>query len=109
MVKALDKYYSVSVFSRVPLSRGGNHYAMSLRFGAAKGGYEKIVACWGLPENAQKGLATKTISWVTFVEGALPDERQEMRIRLKVAFVDAKSGQWDMFSPEPFYDTAASA
>ncbi len=32
-----------------------------------------------------------------------------MRIRLKVAIVDARSGQWDMFSPEPFRDTAASA
>ena len=44
-----------------------------------------------------------------FVGGAIPDEGQEMRIRLKVAVVDAKSGQWDMFSPEPLYDTAASA
>jgi len=109
MVKALEKYYSVSVFSGVPLSRGGNDCAMSLRFAAAKGGYEKIVACWGLLENAQKGLASKTISWVPFVGGAIPDEGQETRIRLKVAFVDAKSGQSDMFSPEPFYDTAANA
>ncbi|MGO9315149.1 MAG: hypothetical protein ACLQBD_02805 [Syntrophobacteraceae bacterium] len=109
MAKALEKHYSVSVFSGVPLSQDGNDYAMSLRFAAAKGGYEKIVACWGLPETAQKGLATKTISRVPFVGGAIPDEGQEMRIRLKVAVVDAKSGQWDMFSPEPLYDTAASA
>lgn len=109
MVKALEKYYNVSVFSGVPLSQGGNDYAMSLRLAAAKGGFERIVAYWGLLETAQKGFATKAVSWVPFVGGVIPDEGQEMRIRLKVAVVDVRTGQWDMFSPEPFQDTAASA
>lgn len=109
MVKAIEKYYIVSVFSGVPVSQGINNYAMSIRLAAAKGGYEKIVAYWGLLETAQKEYGTKAISWVPFVGGAIPDEGQEMRIRLKVAVVDVKSGQWDMFSPEPFQDTAISA
>lgn len=109
MVKALEKYYNVSVFSGVPVSQGTNNYSMSLRMAAAKGGYEMIVAYWGLLETAQKGYGTKAVSWVPFVGGAIPDEGQEMRIRLKVAVVDVKSGQWDMFSPEPFRDTAVSA
>jgi hypothetical protein len=109
MVKSVEKYYNVSVFSGVPLSQGANDYAMSLRLAAAKGGFEKIVAYWGLLETAQKGLATKAVSWVPLVGGAIPDEGQEMRIRMKVALVDVRSGQWDMFSPEPFQDTASSA
>jgi len=109
MVKALEKYYNVSVFSGVPVSQGINNYAMSLRLAAAKGGYERIVAYWGLLETAQKGYGTKVVSWVPFVGGVIPDEGQEMRIRLKVAVVDVKSGQWDMFSPEPLQDTAISA
>ena len=109
MVKALEKYYNVSVFSGVPLPQGGNDYAMSLRLAAAKGGFEKIVAYWGLLETAQKGLATKVVSWVPFVGGVIPDESQEMRIRLELAVVDVRTGQWDMFSPEPFQDSAASA
>jgi hypothetical protein len=109
MVKALEKYFNVSVFSGVPLSKGISDYSMSLRFAAAKGGHEKIVAYWGLLETTQKGLATKTVSWVPFVGGAIPDEGQEMRIRLKVAVIDVRSGQWDMFSPEPFQDSAVSA
>ncbi len=109
MVKALEKYYNVSVFSGVPPSQNANDYALSLRLAAAKGGFEKIVAYWGLLETAQKGLATKTVSWVPFVGGAIPDEGQEMRIRLKVAVVDVRSGQWETFSPEPFQDTTASA
>lgn len=107
LVKALDKSYNVSVFSGVPLS--GGDYAMSLRLAAAKGGYEKIVVYWGLLETAQKGLGTKAVSWAPFVGGAIPDEAQEMRIRLKVAVIDAKTGSWDMFSPEPFQDSALSA
>lgn len=109
MLKALEKYYSVSVFSGVPVAGSDNSYAMSLRLAAAKGGYEKIVAYWGLLETAQRGLGTKAVSWVPFVGGAVPDEGQEMRIRLKVAVVDVRSSQWDMYSPEPFQDTAISA
>lgn len=109
MVKSLEKYYNVSVFSGVPQAQNANEYAMSLRLAAAKGGFEKIVAYWGILETAQKAFATKAVSWVPLVGGAIPDEGQEMRIRLKVAIVDVRSGQWEMFSPEPFQDTAASA
>ncbi|MEM5787741.1 MAG: hypothetical protein AAGU11_10505 [Syntrophobacteraceae bacterium] len=109
IVKALEKYYNVSVFTGVPLPRAPGEYAMLLRLAAAKGGLEKIVAYWGLLETAQKDFATKAVSWVPFVGGAIPDQGQEMRIRLKVAVVDVRSGQWDMFSPEPFQDNAASA
>ena len=109
MVKVLEKYYNVLVFSGVPLSKEGKDYAMSLRLAAAKGGCEKIVSYWGLLETAQKSYATKTVSWVPLVGGAIPDENQQMRIRLKVAVVDVKDGRWQMFSPEPFEDTAVSA
>jgi len=113
MVKALEKYYNVSVFSGVPTAQGANRdamsYAMPLRLAAAKGGFENIVVVWGLLETAQKGLGSKAVSWVPFVGGAIRDESQEMRVRLKVAVVDVKTGQWDMFSPEPFQDMATSA
>jgi hypothetical protein len=82
---------------------------MPLRLAAAKGGFEKIVVYWGLLETAQKGLGSKAVSWVPFVGGVVPDETQEMRVRLKVAVVDVRTGQWNMFSPEPFQDTATSA
>ena len=110
MVKGLEKYYNVSVFTGVPGEGGaqGNSYAMALRLAAAKGGYEKMMIYWGLLETGRENLATKAISWVPIVGWALPDETQRMRIRMKVAIVDVRSGQWDMFSPEPFEDTGAS-
>lgn len=109
MTKALEKYYNVSVFSGVPAAQGSTNYSIPLRLAAAKGGFEKIVVYWGLLETVQKGLGAKAVSWVPFVGGNLTDESQEMRVRLKVAVIDVKTGQWDMFSPEPFQDTATSA
>ena len=109
MVKAVEKYYNVSVFAGIPVSPSGKDYAMALRLAAAKGGYERIVVYWGVLETAKKGYATKSVSWVPLVGGAIPDESQQMRIRLKMAVVDVKNGQWDMFSPEPFEDNAISA
>jgi hypothetical protein len=93
MVKALEKYYNVSGFSGVPQAKSESDYSLLLR----------------VLETAQKGIGTKVVSWVPLVGGAIPDETQDMRIRLKVAMVDVKSGQWDMISPEPFRDVSVSA
>jgi hypothetical protein len=116
MVKALEKYYTVGVFSGVPPgvqttgtgSSTAETYARSLRLSAARGGYEKVVVYWGLLETAQENLVTKSVSWVPIVGWALPDERQRMRIRLKMAVIDVRSGNWEMFSPEAFEDAAFS-
>ena len=111
MVKELEKYYNIAVFTGVPVEAGtpGNSYANAIRLAAAKGGYEQIVVYWGLLESGRENLVTKTVSWVPIVGWALPDETQRMRTRMKVAVVDVRSGRWDMFSPEPFEDTDASA
>lgn len=118
MVRSLEKYYTVAAFSGVPDQRAPRTtppsdqsppYFMSLRLAAAKGGYEKIVAYWGILETAREGIGTKAVSWVPFIGGAIPDENQRMRIRLKVAIVDVKSGQWEMFVPDSFGDESLSA
>ena len=63
----------------------------------------------GMLETARKGLASKPVSWVPIVGWSLPDEKQLMRIRLKVAVIDVRAGHWSVFSPEPFEDQAVSA
>ena len=110
MVKGMEKYYSVSVFTGVPTSDGNSNaaYSRALRLAAAKAGAEKLIVYWGLLETGKENHATKAISWVPFIGGAIPDETQRMRIRMKVAVVDVKTGQWEMFSPEPAEDIASS-
>ena len=108
MSKALGRYYDVSVFSGVPAVSGVG-YASALRLAAAKAGCETIMVYWGILETAQTGHGGKVISWLPIVGGMVPDESQEMRIRLKTALIDVKTGRWEAFVPEPFQDRAWSA
>jgi len=109
MVESMRKYYNISTFSGVPTKQKGKNYSKLLRLSAAKGGFTTIVAYWGLLETAQKGLTSKTVSWVPFIGSVIPDEDQHMRINLKLAVVDVKTGGWETFSPTPFDNTAMSS
>jgi hypothetical protein len=115
MVRALETRYDIGEFSGIPEERQWataavpTPYAMALRLAAARGGYDKIVAYWGVLETAREGIGTKVISWVPIVGNFIPDETQRMRIRLKFAVIDVKTGHWDLYVPEPLEDAAISA
>ena len=113
MVRALERYFTVAQFSGIPQDKadgkGRNGYSAALRLAAARAGLKKIFVYWGTLETAQQNLATKTVSWVPVVGGLLPDETQDMRIRLKVAIVDVATGSWATYSPDGFGDKAISA
>ncbi len=118
MVQALEARFDIGQFSGIPderphsasaASAAPTSYAMALRLAAARGGYDKIVAYWGVLETAREGLGTKVVSWVPIVGNFIPDETQRMRIRLKFAVIDVKTGQWELYVPEPLEDDAISA
>jgi hypothetical protein len=121
MTKAASKYYVVGVSTGVPSNSNiyarsagtsapaPESYSRSLRLAAAQGGYEKLVVYWGLLESARENLGTSAVSWVPVVGWVLPDERQCMRIRLKITIIDVRTGQWEMFIPEPFEDKGVSS
>lgn len=116
MVRALEARYDIGQFSGIPETRSASTTpaapvsdAMALRLAAARGGYDKIIAYWGVLETAREGIGTKVISWVPIVGNFIPDETQRMRIRLKFAVIDVKTGQWDLYVPEPLEDDAISA
>jgi hypothetical protein len=109
MISALEKYYTVASFSGVPLdAKAAAPYSQLFRMAAAKGGYETVIVYWGVLESASQGLGGKAISWVPVIGGIVPDETQHMRIRLMMAVIDTRTGQWESFSPEPFEDEATS-
>jgi hypothetical protein len=109
MISALEKYYTVASFSGVPLDdKAAAPYSQLFRMAAAKGGYETVIVYWGVLESASQGLGGKAISWVPIIGGIVPDETQHMRIRLMMAVIDTRTGQWESFSPEPFEDVATS-
>ena len=119
MMDDLGKYFHVTPFSGVPTvsrrggeitteSRDPESFAQSLRLAAARGGNDVIVCYWGVLESEKQNLATKSVSWVPTVSWVLPDEKQHMRIRLKLALVDVRSGNWSVLSPEAFDDSRIS-
>lgn len=110
MTKSAEKYFAVNVFTGVPEKNKETNvsYAKALRLAAAMAGIDKILVYWGVLESGTKNLATKSLSWVPIVGYAVPDQAQEIRIRLKVALIDVRTGQWEMFVPRIFKDKAYS-
>jgi len=118
MASAMEKYFTVSSFSGIPIKndagpdRAGRPapvpYSQLFRMAAAKGGYDTVIVYWGMLESATEGAATKAISWVPIIGGIVPDETQHMRIRLLMAVIDVRTGQWETYSPEPIDDEALS-
>jgi len=108
MVAALEKSFTVVPFNGQPGGKSPAGYARALRLAAAQAGCETIVCYWGMLESATKGNQTKAISWVPVAGWVFPDESQQMRIHLKVAMVDVRSGRWTMLSSQAFEDKAHS-
>lgn len=108
MSDAMEKHFVVVPFSGQPGATNATGYARALRLAAAQAGCETIVCYWGTLESASKGNEAKTVSWVPVAGWMLPDESQQMRIHLKIALVDVRSGRWAMCSSEVFDDRAHS-
>jgi len=111
MVAELERDFTVVPFSGVPSdahdgSKGA--YSRLLRLTAARAGCETIVCYWGILESGRSDVVTKTISWVPLAGWMLPDEKQAMRIRLKVAVIDVRSGKWKVVSPAAHENRAIS-
>ncbi len=112
MAQALAKHVNVVPFNGQSDSvarDAGSSYAKALRLAAARAGCETVLCYWGTLESARRNLETKSVSWVPVVGWMLPDEKQYMRIRLKMALVDVRSGNWTMFSPEAFDSKSLSS
>src|SRR5439155_19807728 len=60
-------------------------YSRLLRLAAARAGASTVVCYWGILESGEEKVATKTISWIPVLNWVVPDERQHMRLRLKIA------------------------
>ena len=59
-------------------------------------------------ESARINHVTKLISWVPIVGYTLPDEREDMRIRLKAVIIDVATGRWTAVLPKPVTQSGLS-
>jgi len=113
MLEELKKHFDITPFSGLPPRRAAEtdpelSYSKALRLAAARAGCETVVCYWGALESARRKMESKTLSWVPIAGWMVPDESQQMRIRLKLALVDVRTGHWRVLCPEPFEDKAWS-
>jgi len=117
MVTELTRHFKVTAFSGVPPKHRtmtdtepseGVSYSRSLRLAAARAGAESVVCYWGTLESARRNMETKTVSWIPLAGWVVPDESQHMRIRLKLAVIDVRTGGWTMLTVEPPADKSWS-
>jgi hypothetical protein len=99
MMDAAGLSFSVAPFSGVPPAEKSS-MAASLRLRAAQGGYRYILCYWGVLETAQQDKEGKVVSWIPVVGSFVPDQKEQMRIRLKGLLVDVATGNWKMLTPE---------
>jgi hypothetical protein len=108
MVSEVNKHYRAIPFSGIrsdwarhnPDDRE-DHYSKSLRMAAAQAGAQKILCYWGNLEVAKHDLSTKTITWLPVVDVIIPDQKDNVRVHLKLALVDVRTGAWSFFRTQP--------
>ncbi len=75
-------------------------YGSALRLAAAQAGHTKIMVYWGVLEQGQEDNAGTAISWLPIIGGIVPDQTHAMRIRMKLAIIDVKTGHWRILTPK---------
>jgi hypothetical protein len=109
MSEAMQKQFVVVPFTGQPGVTNCAGYARALRLAAAQAGCETIVCYWGALESATKGNEAQAVSWVPVAGWVLPDQSQHMRINLKLALVDVRTGHWVTHVPPSFDNNRVSS
>jgi hypothetical protein len=112
MVRMMEDQFRVVPFSGLPpapMQRNAGDqdqpaYSRTFRLAAAQAGAEHIVCYWGVFESMRSDMNTKAVSWVPIAGWVLPDENQAMRLRLKLAVIDVRTGSWTVVSPDSVVD-----
>ena len=109
MVEELSKRFVVVPHTGIPneiRSNPEDDISKSLRLAAAHSKAETILVYWGHLEMKRDDLPTSLVSWVPVIDFTVPDEYQRVRMHLKVALVDVRSGKWATFRTEPIESDA---
>lgn len=114
MVAELNQYYRAIPFSGIRSdwqtsdTDAPDRYAKALRFAAAQAGAEKVLCFWGSLEIARHELSTKTVSWIPVLDFFVPDQKDSVRVHLKMALVDVRTGEWAVFRSAPIEEEVVS-
>jgi hypothetical protein len=99
MMAALGEHFDVGTASGVPVFDGYGDQGMLAA--AARGGFDAVVAYWGVLESQQD---TDASAWVPVAGLFFNSTTQAMRLRLRVVVADARTGQWRSLLTKPLDD-----
>jgi hypothetical protein len=101
MVEELSPHFTVVPHTGVPSDLRQEDFesavSKALRLAAAHSNAETILVYWGHLEMKRNDLVTSIVSWVPVIDFTVPDEYQKVRMFLKVALIDVRTGQWATF------------
>jgi len=112
MLNEMKPYFTVTPLSGIPERTHYEGYNSDvsqkkpaalnkvLRLTAARAGAKALIVYWGILEASKQDQVTKTVSWVPVMGSLIPDEVQNMRIRLKGVVMDVETGNWLMLNPD---------
>jgi hypothetical protein len=109
MIEELSKRFVVIPHTGIPSEvreSPDDDVSKALRLAAAHSKAETLLVYWGNLEIKRDDLPTSIVSWVPVVDFTVPDEYQRVRMHLKVALVDVRSGNWATFRTEPIESDA---
>lgn len=107
MLQGLGAHFEVGTASGIPTGALGGEHGMLAA--AQRGGFDAVVAYWGILESRERPTEGVAASWVPIVGMFVPDSSQQMRIRLRIVVADARTGRWRCLLPEPIDDERASS
>jgi hypothetical protein len=103
MIDELSKRFVVVPHTGIPseIRNGRDDTSKALRLAAAHSKAETILVYWGELEMKRDEMPTSLVSWVPVVDFMVPDEFERLRMHLKLALIDVRSGNWSTFRTEP--------
>ena len=103
MIDELSKRFVVIPHTGLPaqVRNGGDDVSKALRLAAAHSKAETIIVYWGELEMKRDEMPTSLVSWVPVVDFMVPDEFERLRMHLKLALIDVRTGHWSTFRTEP--------
>jgi hypothetical protein len=104
MTEQLARHFTVIPHTGVPAelnAEADGNISKALRLAGAHAKAETVLVYWGKMEIKRDDLPTGLVSWVPVIDFMVPDEYQKVRVYLKVALIDVRTGQWATFRTEP--------
>lgn len=108
MLSEAAHFFSAATFSGLPPAAGSN-LAEILRQKSVQGGFGFVVCYWGVLDFAPAPVQMHTNRLEPIPAPAMPEQKQQMCIRLTALILEVSTGEWTRITPQPYYVTRYSS